>query len=220
MPIQIGKAPNTGGRGKFYSPQAGATDRLTLLCNPDQIVSCEQYEIWDIQPAVIWVANDADDPGVELHLSPSTKSFMPVLVNDDPEPKIWAMRKSQHIEVINIYEANDSEPIVGQVIQVKRTGTGLETRYTVTATSKRIPESKLPKDIPTAQNIIDTLNVREPAEIKRDIMTRLGMQWPDVVEMFTQKWESDKAKKANDRRNKKGASVAADSPAEGDVEAL
>jgi hypothetical protein len=211
MAIRIGQAPTNQASTGFFKPKANQTHKVILLQDTKDIVTVDQNEIWEVTPAIIWPHNGPGDPGDELHLRPALRSFIAVLVDEDPAPKLWAMGKGQHQALVDISDANDGESLAGMIVQVKRTGAGLETRYSVTATPKRI--KTMPADIPTSQDIIGRLNVRDNATVKAEIIARLGMTWEAIVEMFTEKWMADQEKRKN---SKKGAGTAE----AGDVEAL
>lgn len=208
MSIKVGGKPSDGKKSPFFSPKANTTVKLTLLSDSDEIVQVDQCEIWDTQPAVIWPQNEDYDPSRELKLRPALRSFMWVLVDDDPEPKIWSLRSKQHQELLDIKEANDGESLKGMVIQVKRTGSGFESRYTTTSTPRRA--KSLPSEIPGPEVIIERLNVRTGEAVKQEIMNAFSLPWSEIVEMYHEKYEAEKAK----RKREKGG------PAEGEVEAL
>jgi len=203
MAIVIGKRPEQP-QSKFFSPKPDTTYKLTLLCNLDEIVSCDQFELWETKPAVIWPDVGPSDPGHELHLRPQWRSFIPVLVDDSPDVVIWAMKRKQHEAIVEAAEAAE-EDTKGMIIQFKRIGSGLTTRYTITATPKRA--RSLPSKITTPQEIIQMLNERPADEVRKEIATKMNMAWPDIVEMFNEKHQADLEKKAAEKKAGKDGEV-------------
>lgn len=197
MPITFGRRPDKQKPNAFFSPKPDQTYKLTLLYNIDQIVSCDQFEIWDTKPAIIWPDIGPSDPGRLLHLRPQWRSFIPVLVDDSTEPLIWAMKRKQHEAIMEASDAAE-EDTKGMIVQFKRVGSGMTTRYSVTATPRRA--KTLPKDVIAPEAIAKMLNERTADEVIKEITTALGMKWNDVVEMFDERHSADVAKRAAEKK--------------------
>ena len=182
--VRVGKAPSAKSEGgAFWNAKEGETYELTLLCEPDAIVSVDQVALWDISPAPIWVSIGSTDPSRELGVKPTYRAFMPVLVNGDAEIKIWSMPVSVHRDLVEI--ATMSDGLVGMIVKFKRTGSGKTTKYTVVGTPKR--GKSLPKSVPTVDDIISRLGPETREEIIEMIEERAGMEYSAVVKMYQTK---------------------------------
>ncbi len=131
--VRVGKVPGSSSEtsATFWNLKEGDVYDLTVLVNLDQIVSVDQFALWDFVPAAIWVSIGSEDPGYELGLKPGYKAFVPVAgdFGDGPEVKVWAIGIQIHRTLAEISEMNDGLEHV--VVRAKRTGKGMSTRYTV-----------------------------------------------------------------------------------------
>lgn len=134
--IRKGKAAMpTGGNSKFLKTPEGEAVVFTVLAGLDELISIDQHAFWDSNPAVIVPCVGADCPACKLGNKPKFKAFLPVLTKEDGT-KIYAFG----IQVLRQLESLEEElgSLVGQVIKVKRYGTGLSTKYTVVAVGKKV----------------------------------------------------------------------------------
>jgi hypothetical protein len=173
--VRVGMTPTAvGGDSMYWSLGENETAQLTLLADLNEIISVDQYAIWDFKPAPVWVDCGADDPGPELKLKPSYRAFVPVLVSIDgkDEVKLWSVGIGIHRNLHEIGEMSDG--LKGLVIKAKRTGAGLKTRYTLVSTGKRVP--KLPATI-EQDKILEALGPEDRAGIIEMIENRTGMSF-------------------------------------------
>lgn len=179
--ISVGAKPSTGGGngGGWWGPKADEIHEVTLLASDAEIVSVDQCTIWDINPAPSWVYCGSDDPSHDLGLKPGYRAFIPVLVKGDEEqkPRIWSMPISAHRALCDIAEMQD---LKGLVVKVKKTGTGIKTKYVIVSTA-RVANIKKVEDIPTADDIISRLGPETREGIIAMIEERAGRKWKEIV---------------------------------------
>lgn len=112
---------------------------FTCLVEVDEIVSCEQCAIWLTEGnSPVWVYLGAEDPSHDLGIAKRYRAFLPVLV--EGEVQVLPMGIQIHKQLMEIADAIGS--IKGQDFRMKRTGSGIATRYMVTnkATRKDISD--------------------------------------------------------------------------------
>lgn len=179
--ISVGAKPSTGGNGGggWWGPKTDEIHEVTLLASDNEIVSVDQCTIWDINPAPSWVYCGPDDPSHDLGLKPGYRAFIPVLVKGDEEqkPRIWSMPISAHRALCDIAEMQD---LKGLVVKVKRTGTGLKTKYVIISTARVVNTNKI-ADIPNADDIVSRLGPETREEIIAMIEERAGRKWKEIV---------------------------------------
>lgn len=124
-----------GGSGKFLQIPEGESVTFTALAGLDDLVSVDQHAFWDQNPAVIVPCVGTDCPACDIGNKSGFKAFLPVLTKEDG-PKIYSFG----ISVLRQLEVLEEElgSLVGQVLKVKRHGSGLSTKYTVVAIGKKI----------------------------------------------------------------------------------
>jgi hypothetical protein len=179
--ISVGAKPSTGGGngGGWWGPKTDEIHEVTLLASDAEIVSVDQCTIWDINPAPSWVYCGSDDPSHDLGLKPGYRAFIPVLVKSDEEqkPRIWSMPISAHRALCDIAEMQD---LKGLVVKVKKTGTGIKTKYVIVSTA-RVANIKKVEDIPNADDIISRLGPETREGIIAMIEERAGRKWKEIV---------------------------------------
>ena len=179
--ISVGAKPSTGGGngGGWWGPKADEIHEVTLLASDAEIVSVDQCTIWDFNPAPSWVYCGSDDPSHDLGIKPGYRAFIPVLVKGDEEqkPRIWSMPISAHRALCDIAEMQD---LKGLVVKVKKTGTGIKTKYTIVSTA-RVVNIKKVEDIPSSEDIINRLGPEDRAGIIAMIEERAGRKWKEIV---------------------------------------
>lgn len=170
--LRVGTLPSNSG-GQFLSLKDGDNLQLTILCGGSEIVSVDQFSIWDFNPAPVWVDCGDDDPGYELGLRPSYRAFLPVLVTIDgtPQVRIWSVGLGLHRDLVEIDEMSGG--LEGLIVRAKRSGSGLKTRYTVVSTGKH--EKSMPSDVPSTDDIIATLGPEDRSGILDLLRQRTGM---------------------------------------------
>ena len=156
--VRIGsKAPEAGGNA-FWSLKEKTV--IQVLVNSDKIVSVDQYAMWDVTPAPIWIDIGDDDPGKELGLKPGYRAFVPVKVTVDGEEqiRIWSIPITVHRQLDEIDDM--VEGLEGVIIRANRTGTGRTTKYTLIPTGKK--EAVVAADVPSPLDIVAQLG---PADV-------------------------------------------------------
>jgi hypothetical protein len=163
----------------WFKPQAGETVVATILEDADDILNCEQCAIWlDQGNSPVWVFLGPDDPSIELGVDRRYRAYIPLMLGDD-EPQIWSVGKGVHGQLLDISDANGGK-LKGLVVQIKRTGNGLQTRYSIVPTGKRRKVEGIEKI-----DVISLLGPLDVDEIKEMIADKLGMvDYDAVVEYY------------------------------------
>lgn len=147
--------------GKFLKFADGDKIAFAPLVGLDEMISCDQHEFWDTNPAVIFPCLQTEDcPGCKRGDKPKFKAFLPV-VTKEGESKVFAFT----IKTFRQLEDIEAElgTLKGNVISVRRTGTGMKTSYTPVAIGKKMNVDKIePIDIeallgPTTAKEIEAL---------------------------------------------------------------
>lgn len=181
--ITVGaKAPEQKEGGSFWGLKQKET--FQILADLDECISVQQYGIWNkgYSPAPVWVDIGDDDPGVELGLNSSYRAFLPVLVDTDEGKavKIWAFPITVHRTLEEIAEMIDG--LKGAIVKGNRTGTGRSTNYTIVASGKK---EAIKVDVPSVDDVIEALNVRNRQQIINWIEERTGESYSEVYEKVT-----------------------------------
>lgn len=135
-----------------------------VLIEAEEILAVEQCAIWlETGNSPVWVYTGPDDPSHDLGVDRRYRAYLPVLVGG--EVKIWSMGKMAHVQLLDIADA--SGELKGLEIRIKRTGSGLSTRYSIVPRGKRH----------------DVSRTEEP-----DVLSMLGpITSDDVKDMITEK---------------------------------
>lgn len=186
--IRVGEVPSSGDGGNgtgFWNLKEGQTVELTLLASMDEIVSVDQFALWDLNPAPIWASIGADDPGYELNLKPGYKAFVPVAFegDDGPEVKLWAIGIGLHKELAELAEVYDD--IKNIVVRAKRVGSGLTTKYSVIALPKGKPIGGV--TAPTVDEVIAQLGPETRDDVISFIVERTSMSWESIISYYERK---------------------------------
>lgn len=158
------KAAGGGGDSGVYV-RAKEDEALTFvpLHELDQMLSVDQHEYWDTNPAVIFPCiGQATCPACKSGNKAKYKGFMSVMANGEAVAKILPFGLSIERQLVEI--ASELGSIKGSVFKLRRTGSGLSTKYTVVAIGKKVDVSTV-----EALNIEDHINVLTAAEIKAKI---------------------------------------------------
>lgn len=125
----------SSGTSKFMSIEADSAVTIAPLTGTEDMLSAEMHEFWDINPFVSMPCLGKDCPSCKLGNKSKFKAFLQV-VTQDKSVKIFPFGISVARQIEELDEALDS--VKGQVIRIKRNGSGLKTRYVVTALGKKI----------------------------------------------------------------------------------
>jgi hypothetical protein len=180
-PIKKGFDPrksSTGG-GAYFKIDAGEMADVVILSSADDILSCEQCAIWlDEGNSPVWVYTGGDDPSNALGIPRAYRAYIGIL--HEGEPKVWSLSKTVHNMLLEISDAGALEP--GAMVRVKRTGTGLKTRYSI------VPRGKT-KDISDveAPDIIESLGPITSEGVWDMMVEKLGMDRDAIVKKYSKR---------------------------------
>lgn len=162
----------------WFKPQAGETVLATILENADDILNCEQCAIWlDQGNSPVWVFMGPDDPSIELGVDRRYRAYIPLQLGDD-EPQLWSVGKGVHGQLLDISDANGGN-LKGMVVQIKRQGNGLQTKYSIVPTGKRRKVDQVEKI-----DVISLLGPLDVDDIKEMIAEKLEMTDFDAVVQY------------------------------------
>jgi ribosomal protein L12E/L44/L45/RPP1/RPP2 len=154
-------AAGAPGAGNFLKVSEEDAAVIAPMVNLDDLISLDQHEFWDTNPAVIFPCIGDGCPGCELGNEAKFKAFLPVMTKDG-DPKIYAFGISVERQLVELED--ELGGIRGKVMKVKRTGTGMKTKYMVVALGKsiKIDDTTAPDVIkaigePTRESIIKML---------------------------------------------------------------
>lgn len=131
-PVKKGLDPRTEEKAtQWLRLDPGDQMDVTCLVDIGDVLSTEQCAIWlnegeGVSP--VWVYTGAADPAHDLDVPRQYKAYLPLLV--DGEVKVWSMGISVHKQLYDIADAAGN--LRGMNLRIKRTGSGLKTRYAVT----------------------------------------------------------------------------------------
>jgi len=130
------------GRDAISSASSGSSDFVRIadgdaidmvsLLDLEEMLSIDQHAIWlDGGNSPMFPCIGKNCPGCDHGNQPRFRAFLPVVVLDSGEPKIFSFG----ISIARALEELDEEfgGIAGHVFRVKRKGSGLATTYTVIA---------------------------------------------------------------------------------------
>lgn len=204
-PVRTGFDPrkeSTGDGINWVKLQGGQHVDLIPLVEIEDVISVDQCAIWleDGRNSPVWVYTGSEDPSHDLGIKKSYKAFLPVLEiaeGGSPEVKVWAATRSIHTALLDIADAGVE--IKGLEIRVKRTGTGLATRYSVVNRGKRRDVSKV-----AVPDIIPMLGPLTPDGVKALVAEKLGFDNYDGV---LEKYRKGGAKRTGVMEKKKKEEV-------------
>lgn len=147
--VKKGKeAIKTGGENQWLKLPAGAGVNIVPLTGLDEMISFEQHSIWlDGGNSPIFPCSQTPDcPGCMIGDKPRARGLLNVMTKNAEteqwEVKVWAFGMSVMKSLAETEEATDNETIKGHIIRVKKTGSGLSTKYSIvltTGTAKSMP---------------------------------------------------------------------------------
>ena len=139
------------GEGRFLTVKADEAVTFASLIDLDNLLSADMHQFWDNNPAVIFPCLGGDDcPGCKLGNDPGFKAYLPVVTREG-DVKIFPMGISI-VRQLDEYQA-EVDTIIGKVIKIRRTGSGLKTRYTVVPLGKDLDVDKY--EIPDVEEALE-----------------------------------------------------------------
>lgn len=136
-PSVVRKGPSSGrGNKVFIAVKEDEPVTIVPILPTEDISSIDLHAFWQVNPAVTFACLDGTDdgcPGCELEDKAAYRAFLPVLDSED-KMKMFAFGISVERQLVNLEEELGS--IVGLKLRVRRTGSGLGTKYHVINTGK------------------------------------------------------------------------------------
>lgn len=183
-PFSVGrkatKKASGGGSGLFLSIKADNNYEVVPMVGLDQMVHAQMHEYWDIRPAVFHPCIGKDCPGCLAGNDPRFKGYLPVIVKGESEPKVYAFTVSVYKQLEEIEDLQEDGTLAGKVLKIKRSGSGLKTRYTIMPTGKTVDinEVEVPDFIrflgPTEVEGITSL-LREAGAVEKGFFRSSGL---------------------------------------------
>lgn len=153
-------APSSDGGAKFLKIPENESVSIVPLVNLDDLVSIDQHEFWDINPALLFPCVGEGCPACAAGNKPKYKAFLPVLANGETSsPKIYAFGISVERQLETL--AEEIGEIQGLVLKIRRSGSGFNTRYNVISTGKKVKIDGITP--PQPENEINVLSAEEIA---------------------------------------------------------
>lgn len=169
----------SGSGGMYFKLDAGEQTDITLLSGKDDILSVDQCAIWlDDGQSPVWVYTGDEDPSNDLGVPRNYRAFVSIL--HEGEVKVWSISKTVHNAFLDISDAGAMEP--GATFRVKRTGTGLKTRYSIVprGKSKDISSYELP-------DVIASLGPITSDAVWDMMEEKLGMSREGIIKRYGKK---------------------------------
>lgn len=179
-PVKSGFDPRKDGdseRAGWLKIEANSAVDAIVLVEAEDILATEQCAIWlDAGNSPVWVYTGPDDPSHELGVERRYRAYLPVMVDGDV--KVWSMGKQAHIQLLEIADA--SGELKGLEVRIKRTGSGLTTRYNVVPKGKRHDVSRIEEP-----DVIAMLGPITSDEVRKMIAEKLGKEsYEEVLESY------------------------------------
>lgn len=183
-PVKTGSDPRSEANNKssWLRIDPNTQTDVVALVDADEIVSCEQCAIWlEDGNSPVWVYTGPEDPSHELKLDRRYRAYLPILVTDTKEVQVWSMGKAAHSMLLDIADATGE--LKGLELRIKRTGSGLATRYSIVSRGKRHKVDSIEE-----VDVISMLGPLTPDEVKAMLAEKLGFEsYNDVVERYRSK---------------------------------
>lgn len=165
-------------KGNWFKLSAGEAKDIIILVEAEDIIASEQCAIWMKDGnSPVWVYTGPEDPSHDLGLKRAYKAYLPVLELVDGKPgetAIWGISKQTHIALLDIADAGGE--LKGMEVRVKRTGSGLATRYSVVPRGKRRDVSRVEE-----VDVLSSLGPLTPDGVKELVTRKLGEETYEAV---------------------------------------
>lgn len=176
----------------FISLKDGDSITVALLTGMDEMVSAHMHEYWDIRPAIYHPCIGASEcPSCQAGHEPRFKAYITV-VTQDGEVKVLPMGIKVAEQLTDIEEEIGGD-LTGKVLKIRRNGSGLKTRYIVSAIGKEIDVSgyEIPDFIPA----LGPTNRAEIVKLLRDAGAKVSDEGGEMVGEPTETAKKPAAKK-------------------------
>jgi hypothetical protein len=164
----IRKGPSSGrGNKTFIAVKEDEPVTIVPILPTEQIVSIDLHAFWTVNPAVTFACLDGTDegcPGCELGDKAAYRAFLPVL-DSEGDMKMFAFGISVERQLVTLEE--ELGEIVGLKLRVKRTGTGLATKYQVINTGKNTEVEVTEKE--ATKFVESNIDVKDRDTIESDL---------------------------------------------------
>ena len=185
--FRTGAAPDSKSNGQFFTCADNVIHEVILLADGDELVSVDQYGLWQNKPPVVWASCGSNDPGKDLGIKSQFREFIPCLIKNDGkwELRLWSMPKKPFKNIYDQFEMGAE--LKGFSLKVRRTGTGLGTDYAITPQKKSYSAAEIAtlldgQKIPTPNEIGALLGPDEREDIIKMIEERTGMKYSDLLD--------------------------------------
>lgn len=149
-PFKKGRAEKreSSGGSKFLNILPDESVILAPMVGLEEMISADMHQHWNCSPPVYHPCVGRSCPGCIVGNEARFKGFLPVMVKGETEPIIYSFTISVYNQLEELEDSlDDGESLAGMAIKIKRTGSGLKTRYLVIGTGKRIEFDIEPPDI-------------------------------------------------------------------------
>jgi hypothetical protein len=191
-PVRKGIDPRKEGKSLWLTIEPNSFVDVVALVDTDEIISHEQCAIWREDGInAVWPYTGSEDPSHDLGITKTYRSYLPVLLDGDQ--KIWSLSKTVEKQLWDIAESSTGG-LKGQMIRVKREGSGLSTRYTIIPRGKRVDVSK-----ESEVDIISNLGPLTSDDAKKMLEEKFELPYAAIVKKIggklKEKEEGKKSKK-------------------------
>lgn len=157
--------------GKFINIAPDESVILAPMVGLEEMISADMHQHWNLSTPVYHPCIGKNCPGCMIGNEPRFKGFLPVMVKGEEEPSIYSFTISVYNQLEELEDSlDDDESLSGMVLKIKRTGSGLKTRYLVIATGKRIDEFKAdPPDVVPFLGPVDPDEIWDALEETGDV---------------------------------------------------
>lgn len=170
---------DSSGGGNWLKLESGQMADVVALVGIDDIIACEQCAIWlDEGNSPVWVYTGPEDPSHDLKVDRRYRAYLPVLAILGNEIQVWSMGKSSHMQLLDIADAGGD--LKGMELRIKRTGSGLATRYSIVPKGMR-------RDVDDIEevDVIAMLGPITPDEVKEMLAKKLNKEsYEEVVATY------------------------------------
>lgn len=181
--VRSGVDPRKDGKnGQWLKLESNQYVDAAILVDADDILVTDQCAIWlDDGNSPVWVYTGPDDPyhdfvGVEKRY----RAYLPLIITSaegQGEVRVWSMGKQAHGQLLDMVDAGAE--LQGMEIRIKRTGSNINTRYSIVQRGKRVDTSKIPE--------VDVLGMLGPLTsegAREHLATKLNMPYEEIVRRY------------------------------------
>ena len=149
---------SAGGPRQFVSINPDSSVTVVPLENLDEVVNVQLHSFWDIRPAVLVPCLKTNCPACDIGNEPRFRAYIPVLLKGEGVQILSA--GSQIVAQLQAFSDEVEGGITGQVFKIKRTGSGLSTRYAVVPLGKKVDvHEKVVPDVVEAIGPVDRAGI-------------------------------------------------------------